>query len=92
MFIIDSHCHLNYLRDEEKIDIEKVILDASSNGVKIINNICTNVDEFDSILELSNQYKNVYCSIGQHPEHTEPIKIEDFLNKDIKNYKGVGAK
>ncbi len=90
MIIVDSHCHLNCLKNEENLDIDKVIFDANSNNVKIINNICTNIDEFDDILELSNQYNNVYCSIGQHPEYTNRVNIEDFLNKDIKNYKVIG--
>lgn len=91
MIIVDSHCHLNCLKNEENLDIDKVIFDANSNNVKIINNICTNIDEFDDILELSNQYNNVYCSIGQHPEYTNKVNIEDFLNKDIKNYKVIGV-
>ena len=90
MIIVDSHCHLNCLKNEENLNINKVILDANLNGVKIINNICTNIDEFDDILKLSNQYNNIYCSIGQHPEYTNKVNIEDFLNKDIENYKVIG--
>lgn len=90
MLIIDSHCHLNYLKNDENLDINEIILNANSNDVKIINNICTSLAEFDNVLELSNSYKNVYCSIGQHPEYTNIVKIEDFLNKDIYNYKVIG--
>lgn len=88
MFIIDTHCHLNYLKNENNIDV--IIEEAFKNNVKIINNICTNVEEFEDVLNLSSNYDNVYCSIGHHPEYSNKIKIEDFYNKDINNYKVIG--
>ena len=88
MFIIDTHCHLNLLKNENNLDV--IIEEAIKNNVKIINNICTNIEEFEDILNLSNNYDNVYCSIGHHPEYPNKIKIEDFYNKDINNYKVIG--
>ena len=60
-FLIDSHCHLNMLRDEKGLNIDDVINRSNQNSVNIINNIGTHISEFDSILELSNQYDNVYA-------------------------------
>lgn len=92
MFIIDSHCHLNCLKEENYENIDDIIQEAVNSNVKIINNICTNINEFDNILNLSNNYDNVFCSIGHHPEYAEePITIDDFLKKDIKSNKVIGV-
>ena len=91
MFIIDSHCHLNCLKEENAENIDNVVLDAYNNDVKIINNICTDIAEFDNILALTNKYDNVFCSIGHHPEYAEKlVTIEDFFQKDIENKKIIG--
>ena len=47
-FLVDSHCHLNMLQDEKNLSPVDVIAKADEKGVKIVNNICTDVDEFDS--------------------------------------------
>lgn len=79
-FLIDSHCHLNFLI-EQGVDIDNIIKSAKNNNVNIINNICTKISEIEDILQLSNKFENVYCSIGQHPEEIENniITIENIL-------------
>lgn len=79
-FLIDSHCHLNFLI-EQGVDIDNIIKSAKNNNVNIINNICTKISEIEDILQLSNKFENVYCSIGQHPEEIENniITIENLL-------------
>lgn len=69
-FLIDSHCHLNFLA-EHGLDVNDIISLAKGNGVNIINNVCTKVSEFEDILQLTNRFDGVYCSIGQHPEEIE---------------------
>ena len=69
-FLIDSHCHLNFLV-EQGFDIDNIINLAQNNSVNIINNICTKISEFEEILQLTNRFDGVYCSIGQHPEEIE---------------------
>ena len=76
--LIDTHCHLNLL---ESITINEAIINAENNGVKIINNICTNVNEAEKIIEITKKYDNVFCSMGHHPEEVEnsEINLEDIL-------------
>lgn len=80
-FLIDSHCHLNCLKDEKNINISDVIERAKKNGVKIINNISTEIKEFDKILEVSENFKNVYATIGIHPSNvlTDLIDLETLI-------------
>ena len=79
-FLIDSHCHLNFLV-EQGFDIGDIINLAQNNSVNIINNICTKISEFEEILQLTNRFDGVYCSIGQHPEEIEDgvANIETIL-------------
>lgn len=91
MFLIDSHCHLNCLKDEKNEDINIIVDEAKKAGVGIINNICTSLNEFDDILAVANLFENVFCSIGHHPEYAEnKIRIDDILNKKSDKIIGIG--
>ena len=63
--IIDSHCHLIHENNTELLD--KIILKASKNEVFKLLNISTKFDEFESLIEISNNYENIFCSLGIHP-------------------------
>jgi TatD DNase family protein len=78
--------------EEKHFDLKSVIKDASDNDVKIINNIGTNLEEFEKTLYIANSFDNVYCSLGIHPEEVNEDKktsIED-IRKWIKNDKVIG--
>lgn len=89
-FLVDSHCHLNSLK-ENGIMLDEIINNSLKNNVKIINNICTKIQEAQSIIDITNKYDNVYCSIGHHPEETDNklICINDLLK--YKNYNKIIA-
>ena len=71
--IVDSHCHLLHSKSEKMIP--DIISDAKLNDVQILLNICTHPDEFNKIINISNQYENVYSSIGIHPHSASRIWI-----------------
>ncbi len=71
-FLVDSHCHLIF--DDYKDDIEQVIERAFDAGVKGLVVISTQEKEFDSIINLSEKYENIYCSIGIHPHSASEHK------------------
>lgn len=85
-FIVDSHCHLNYLQENNNLD--NIVKEANENNVKIINNICTKFEEIENIIKVCNQYENVYGSVGIHPEEIREkfVDVEDIL-KYTKNNK-----
>jgi len=92
-FLVDSHCHLNMLLKKGEYDIEIILKNAENNNVKIMQNICTSIEEFDDILQLSQQHKNIYCSIGVHPESIgeKIITVEELVKKSQdKNVVGIG--
>ena len=70
-FLVDSHCHLNMIEDEKGLLMKDVISRANENGINIINNICTDIDEFDKVLNSSKKFKNIFTTIGVHPSNIE---------------------
>lgn len=69
MFIIDSHCHLDYPPLSENLD--DVVARAAMANVKLMITISTRVRQFDKLKAIVEQYDNVYCSIGTHPHNAD---------------------
>ncbi|MEQ9115539.1 MAG: TatD family hydrolase [Rickettsiales bacterium] len=69
MYIVDSHCHLNFPQFKDYLD--DVINRALENDVKLMQTICTKLSEFDDIHLIAKKYKNIYCSVGVHPHEVE---------------------
>ena len=89
--IIDSHCHLLHSKSEKMIP--EIISNAKLNNVQALLNISTHPDEFDEIIDVSNQYENVYSSIGIHPHSASLISEENYklMSQLVKNPKVVGV-
>ena len=88
-YIVDSHCHLNLIEDKG-YKISDLLENAAKSNVKIINNICTDIDNYDKIkCYKSNADVNIYRTIGDHPctinnERLPKNKndIINFINND----------
>lgn len=70
MIIVDSHCHLDMLSDYDNI-----VKRAGENNVKYMQTICTRLDNFENILKIAKQYKNIFASVGVHP--SEVVEVTD---------------
>ena len=77
---VDSHCHLDF--DELSLDIENIIDRAKISGVSSILSIATRKDNFSSVLNIANRYRNIWCTIGIHPHSvsTEEVKLIDMID------------
>ncbi|GGA85334.1 LuxR family transcriptional regulator [Brucella endophytica] len=77
--LIDSHCHLDFPDFAEERDA--IIQRALDAGVRRMVTISTRVRRFDQIRAIAEQYDEVYCSIGTHPNnaHEEPDVTADEL-------------
>jgi len=73
--IVDSHCHLNNVH--LLADVEGVILRAKNAGVGILNTICTKLSDIEEIKKISEQYDNVFYSVGIHPHE---VATDGVLN------------
>ena len=101
--LYDSHCHLNMfnkkeleeifssLKLEENFNIDNIINNSHNNNIMILNNIATNIEEFNDVINLSNKYKNIFSSIGVHPEEVEKgIPTLNLLLEYSKKEKVIG--
>lgn len=87
---IDTHAHIY---KEYYGDIDEIISRAKNKGVLKIINCSTNFKNFDEIIALSSIHKNLYFTIGIHPEEIENIennKIEKYVKECLNNYKFLG--
>ncbi|MFH1540898.1 MAG: TatD family hydrolase [Elusimicrobiota bacterium] len=74
--MIDTHCHL--LDSSFDSDRKEVIERVFSSGVTKLIEISIEPNLWQSSLDLCKQYKNIFCSIGFHPNDAD--KYVDFLH------------
>lgn len=65
--LVDSHCHLDF--DDFAQERDAIIQRALDAGVEKMITICTRVKKFDRILAVAENYEQVYCSVGTHPNN-----------------------
>jgi TatD DNase family protein len=66
---VDSHCHLNYKGlVENQADI---LARARDNGISAMLNISTREREWDDVIGLAEQEKDVWASVGIHPHEAD---------------------
>lgn len=64
--LIDSHCHLDYFRDDE---IDAVVARASGAGVGVLVTIGTRMHQAGSVRRLCERFANVWGTVGIHPHN-----------------------
>ncbi len=75
IYLVDSHCHLNYDRLSERID--DIVSRATDAGVGIMQTICTRMNEVSQIRDIAYKYENVFYSVGIHPLNVHGAPIVD---------------
>lgn len=69
MFLVDSHCHLDF-RDFEG-ELDAVVERAREAGVGAMVTICTHLSRFDGVRAIAERYDNIWCSVGVHPHEAD---------------------
>src|SRR6201991_3719901 len=67
--LVDSHCHLDF--PDFAGDLDGIVARASSAGVGRMVTISTRVKRLAGLLEITERFPNVYCSVGTHPHHAD---------------------
>ena len=78
--LIDSHCHLPHELYEK--DTETIIKEAKEWDVEKIINIGTSVKENEKVIEVSKNYKSVFCSVGIHPQEDRDLDLK-YLEESL---------
>ena len=79
--IVDSHCHLDF-QDFDK-DRDKIINNAKISNVDYFLTISVNLEDFDKVYEVTQNYENIWCTTGIHPNHVD-LKINSVQFENIK--------
>ena len=89
--LIDSHCHLIFENFEK--DLEDVVLRFRSNGVKKLVHACCELTEIPKLKKISNQFKEIYYSVGLHPLEAKKWEhgSRSFLKRAAQDDKRVVA-
>ena len=87
--LIDSHAHL---LDERLVDnIPAIVADFANNDVEMSVEIGADLNSSRGAVKLANCYKNIYATVGLHPESAESFSDSDIeeLAELAKNNKVV---
>ena len=74
--LFDTHAHYNDERFSE--DADSVLSSMQENGIGLIMNACSSVDEIPDIINLCDKYDFLYGSVGVHPHETENMTNNDI--------------
>lgn len=90
MFLVDSHCHLDFPDFAEELD--EVIARSREAGVRMMLTICTHLSRFERVKAVAEAYPEVYCTVGIHPHEaeSEPEVEAETLIKLANHPKVVG--
>ena len=73
-FLVDSHCHLQYLEPEAR---SAAIDRARERGVEGFLVPATQLDQAEDLLALCRSQENVWCALGVHPHEAATWRAED---------------
>lgn len=76
--IIDSHAHL----DDEKLKEMNIVERMFDDGLSRIITIGTNVVHSKNAIEIAEQNKNIFATVGVHPEYATETTMQDLENID----------
>ena len=79
MRIIDVHAHYEDERYNE--DREQIIKKQYNDGVDYIINAGAGIESSKAALDIANTHKNIYCTIGIHPQYVEDGENAEALKK-----------
>ena len=69
MILVDTHCHLDF-PDFAAEGTAAIVARAGEQGVKYLQTISTHISKFNEIKTITEQFPNVFCSVGVHPHHS----------------------
>lgn len=82
--LFDTHAHYNDNRFKDDVDV--VLSSMNNNGIGLIMNACSSIDEIEYITELCGRYDFMYGAVGVHPH-----EVENLCETDMETLKKYSA-
>ena len=79
MFLIDSHCHLDY--EPMAGDIKGTLRRARDKGVNGFLTICTDLSKIPVVMDIAESYEEIFATVGVHPHEAQKTLPENELFK-----------
>lgn len=83
MFLVDSHCHLDY--DPMAGDIQGTIRRANDGGVKGFLTIGTDLSKIPVVTSIAESHADIYATVGVHPHEAQETLAKTELFEVLKN-------
>jgi len=74
LYLIDSHCHLDYFSADE---LPQVITRAEAAGVSEMVTIGTRLAQTEELIQLATSLPRVWCTVGVHPHNAAETAVPD---------------
>jgi TatD DNase family protein len=80
--LVDTHCHLHWLSEAHHESLDVLMENAKLAGVDYFLCVAITLDDVPTILDLAQQYSQVYASVGLHPneERNPEPTLEELLS------------
>ena len=87
--IIDSHCHLAF---NNTMDIKNILDRARTSGVSKYLNIATKSNEFETLIDISNNHDDIFFTLGIHPHESKETNddVLQIIKNNLDNKKLIG--
>ena len=69
MFLVDSHCHLDF--PDFADDLDGFVQRARDAGVGTMVTICTHLSRFGQVRAVAERFDGIWCSAGVHPHEAD---------------------
>ena len=81
--MIETHCHLDYL----KTPVDQVLARAAEVGIERVITIAVSPSNLDTVLAISAQYPQVWCTQGVHPHQANEYDaaVEQRLRQSFRH-------
>jgi len=87
--LVDSHCHINF--DPLGNEVPDVLTRARDNDVGYFLCVSVNLEDYHEVNALASQYKNVFASVGVHPNEQQGHDPDESELYDLAKDKNVIA-
>lgn len=86
MTFIETHCHLDYLKDRP---LEETLSLAKTAMIEKIITISVEPDNFEIVRKIANDHEEVFCTQGVHPHDAKKLQPEHLkiIEDQAKNFK-----